>query len=303
MKLTPRWIPLFLLFAGAWAFTAMAEDLAVEQSAPTGPAAASVVPDPSLEAALRAEILSKRDNTDPLTVEDLATISRLVASRLGITSLAGLQHCRGLRLIDLSDNAISDLTPIADLTRLQSVTLAGNQIRDISPLSRLIAIQLLDLSRNQVDTLNAIGKMRNLRTLYVADNRVSSIAPLASLTNITALDLAGNSVSDLSPIAESRGLTTLEISDNQVRSLQPLTGLSGLSMLIMPNNPIESFDPLLRMCVEDARSDRLFAPYLKIYFNFDGEPAKRGHDAIAKLRELGVSLDDYRRPTATKPKP
>ena len=51
----------------------------------------------------------------------------MVGKGKGIKNLEGLQHCKALMLIDLEDNEISDLTPIAELKRLQSVTLAGQQ--------------------------------------------------------------------------------------------------------------------------------------------------------------------------------
>jgi Leucine-rich repeat (LRR) protein len=259
--------------------------------------------DAALEAAVREHVLSKRGNDQPLTPEDVATISRLVAPGRGIRSLAGLEHCRSLMLVDLTDNLISDLAPLAELNRLQSVTLAGNQIRDISPMEGLTAMQLLDFSRNQVENLKAVSKMTNLRALYVADNRLKSIAPLTSLSKIGALDIAGNAIDDLAPVANLTWLTVLEISDNPVRSLAPLTALPNLSMLIMPNNPLDSLDPLVKMCVEDAQADRRLAPYLKLYLNLQSDTAKQWQDSIKTLREAGVSIHDYRRLTTAPTMP
>lgn len=267
---------------------------------PTVPAVASLFPDPKLEAEVRARVFSKRNNTEPLTADDVAEISRIEAPRKGIRDLTGLQHCRSLMLVDFADNEITDLTPLAGLKKLQSVTLAGNHIADISPLSQLTAIQLLDLSRNELANLDALRDMVNMRTLYLADNRLDDIVAVSGLKKIGALDVAGNKIVDLAPLSDWKWLTTLEISDNPVRSLDPLTKLTHLSMLIMPNNPIDSLDPLVKMCVEDAGGDRRFAPYLKVYLDMQSDEAAARQGAIDKLKEVGVSVHDYRRPTPSK---
>ncbi len=257
-------------------------------------------PDPALAAVMRASVLAKRDNSEPLTREDVADISRVEAPRQKIHNLEGLQHCHSLMLVEFTDNVISDLTPLAELTKLQSVSLAGNHIADLSPLAKLTAIQLLDLSGNEVRNLDALRKMTNMRTLYLADNKLDCIAALAKLQKISGLDVAGNRIQDLGPVSGLKRLTTLEISDNSIKSLAPLTELADLSMLIMPNNPIDSLDPIVKMCVEDADANRRFAPYLKIYLNLQSDQASVWQNDIEKLKAVGLSVHDYRRPASPK---
>ncbi|TWU10159.1 Internalin-A precursor [Allorhodopirellula heiligendammensis] len=264
------------------------------------PESGSIFTDPALEAAVRAHVFAKRHGNEPLTVDDVAEISRVVAPQQGIRSLEGLQHCRSLMLVDLAGNEISDLAPLAKLNKLQSVTLAGNRIESIAALEPLTRIQLLDLSGNDVAQLEPIRNMKNMRTLYLADNQLENISAIAELQKISALDLAGNPIVDLSPVSSLGWLTTLEISDCQVRSLSPLGNLTKLAMLIMPNNPIDSLDPILKMCVEDAGSNRRFAPYLKIYLDLQSDKASAWQGAIEKLKAVGVSVHDYRRPTTSK---
>src|SRR6056297_1689440 len=88
---------------------------------PPEPPVVSIFADEALEEAVRKEVFAKRDTDQPITAEDVARISRVVGVDQKITSLEGLQHCHELMLLDLRDNAISDLAPIANLKRLQSV--------------------------------------------------------------------------------------------------------------------------------------------------------------------------------------
>ncbi len=76
-------------------------------------------------------------------------ISQVIGKGKAIKSLEGLQHCKALMKIDLANNEISDLTPIAELKQLQSIDLSGNQIESLAPLTGLIQSQYLQLSKNK----------------------------------------------------------------------------------------------------------------------------------------------------------
>ena len=78
-----------------------------------------------------------------LTKEEMSHLHGLNASGMGITSLEGIQyagHEAGNSIFDFSDNAITDLTPIAELYAahpdafFQTIDLRNNQISDFSAL-------------------------------------------------------------------------------------------------------------------------------------------------------------------------
>jgi internalin A len=72
----------------------------------------------------------------------------------------------------LSQENISDLTPLAWLTNLTYLNLSDNNISDLTPLSELTKLTKLDLSYSNI----------------------SDITPLAGLTNLTELSLQGNPI-------------------------------------------------------------------------------------------------------------
>ena len=280
-----------LVLTGTLALPSTDDEAKPAEEAKQEPAApASVFPDQALEAAVRAEVFAKRHNEEPITAEDVQNISRVVGKKKEIKNLEGLQHCHALMLIDLEDNEIVDLKPIAELKRLQSVTLAGNKIKDLTPIENLKAMQLLDLSRNEVEDLWAVKQMSNLRTLYVADNRLTSLEPLAELSKIWSLDVSRNQLADLTPVGKLKWLTTLQITGNQVESLAPLTELTELDMLLMSNNKVADLGPLVEMCRKDAEGERRFAPYLDVYLG--GNPIADQENVTKTLESLGVNVYD-----------
>ena len=58
--------------------------------------AQDLFPDKALEAAVRREVFEKRYNAEPLTLDDVKSISQVVAKGKGIKSLEGLQNCKAL---------------------------------------------------------------------------------------------------------------------------------------------------------------------------------------------------------------
>ena len=70
---------------------------------------------------------------------------------------AGTNNCqaadsklKSLILLNLSDNQISDVKPLAGLTNLDEIRLSENQISDVKPLAGLTNLKLLILVKNPI---------------------------------------------------------------------------------------------------------------------------------------------------------
>lgn len=278
----------------AWSGRCNAQDAPAQDAAAQEPAPAEVpaklFPDPGLESAVRAEVFAKRYNEEPLTVDDVKNISRVVGVKKGIKSLEGLQHCAALMLIDLSGNEIVDLSPISGLKRLQSITLSKNQITDLKPLEELTAVQLLDIADNKVTQLDALAKMSNLRSLWLANNQVTSLAPLTALTKIWSLDVAGNGLTDIAPVGQLKWLTNLDLDRNKVESLEAIRALKELDLLLVRENQIKDLKTLVEMCQEDAAGEKRFAPYLRLYLKGNPLSDEAQGAQLDQLRQIGVRI-------------
>src|SRR5262245_19826201 len=68
-----------------------------------------LLPDANLEAAVRTQVFEKRNNTQPLTEEDLKKVFILHADEKKIKDLKGLDKCTNLREIRLARNEIVDV--------------------------------------------------------------------------------------------------------------------------------------------------------------------------------------------------
>jgi len=100
----------------------------------------------------------------------LEDIEEFELSSSDINDLDGVQFCINARTIDVSDNRISDLTPLFGLIKLEE----------------------LNLSDNQIGYLDGIGNLINLKSILLSGNCIEDISPLFELQLLEYADLREN---------------------------------------------------------------------------------------------------------------
>jgi len=116
------------------------------------------------------------------------------------------------RYLSLSDNLISDISPLAELTNLGNLSLNKNQIADISPLASLTGLEWLGLSDNAITDISSLAGLTNLRGLGLRNNLIDDISPLNQLQKLESLNVQGNPNITLKQVEElSESLPNCEI--------------------------------------------------------------------------------------------
>jgi Leucine-rich repeat (LRR) protein len=90
-----------------------------------------------------------------------------------IIDLDGIQFCIHARTIDLSDNRITDLSPLIGLKQLEELNLSDNRIEIIDDLNRLPNLKRLFLSNNHIEDISPLFEMDLLDYVELSGNRVS----------------------------------------------------------------------------------------------------------------------------------
>ena len=202
------------------------------------------IPDSNLRAAI-AEALGKSPNT-PITVKEMERLTRLDARGRGIHDLTGLQFATNMRRLVLSENQISDISPIAGLIGLHELFLTIPLVSDISSLKTLKSLARLGLYNTPVSDISPIEDLRSLTHLTLTNTLVSDISALKDLKNLTHLWLYGSPI-NLSPIAGLINLEYLAFEGNKVSDLSPIGGLSSLKYIRTWGNPVSDLSPLVRL--------------------------------------------------------
>ncbi|MYE91678.1 hypothetical protein F4X33_22080, partial [Candidatus Poribacteria bacterium] len=229
------------------------------------------IPDTNLRAAV-AEELGKTPNA-PITVEEMERLRELdVRDNRDIHDLTGLQFATNLGELILGHwggrgNQVSDLSPIAGLTRLRLLFLHNNPISDISllkdlnltrlvlngtlvsdlsPVRSLTKLTELVLDDTLVTDLSPVAGLINLEWIAFSDGegKISDISPLAGLINLRRINTWGNLISDLSPLAGLTKLERVDICGADLSDLTPLAKLPNLEELYLAGNGISNVSSL-----------------------------------------------------------
>ncbi len=209
------------------------------------------IPDANLRAAI-TKALGKAPNAE-ITRAEMETLETLLATYANIRSLEGLQFATNMRVLYLSGNDISDLTPLAGLTEMRLLDLYFNDISDLSPLAGLTRMETLYLPNNDISDLSPLAGLTNIGFLHLSNNEVSDLSPLAGL-DIGSLNLSNNDISDISALAGMNWMQLLVLSNNDIFDISPLAGITYLRELLLSNNDISDISPLAGITrTEDIR--------------------------------------------------
>ncbi|CAH8442768.1 unnamed protein product [Schistosoma haematobium] len=147
-----------------------------------------------------------------------------------------------LRFIMLSNNFITDLSPLTEMSNLQYLKADNNQIISVESLRSLRYLQYLDLSSNKLTTINNLS-FPYLQYLKVNDNAIVSLksetdTKLSSeqLPNLHTLELRGNRLNTLNGIDDMISLKTLYCAENLLRRLEGISSLKSLVCLHLRDN-------------------------------------------------------------------
>ena len=148
----------------------------------------------------------------------------------GIKNLLGLENAVNLEKLDLNENEISDLSPIAKLNKLTKLSLIRNRISDLHPLSELTNLEYLDLYANKIEDISPLAKLTNLKHLDLHNNNdqtgdpvhptisggIKDISVVKNLTKLEMLSLGSNNISDITPIKNLTNIKDLVLGGNHI---------------------------------------------------------------------------------------
>lgn len=185
----------------------------------------------------------------------ISTCSSLKVLKLAHNELLGklderIASLTGLELLDLSCNALTDLTlPLGNMVRLRVIDLSGNALVSL-PFTAMAALPITDLiaSRNRISRVlfpTEVEGLHSLQTLDVSDNMLTALTELPTLVlpELRQLILARNKIGSLPNIAGWDELEMLDASDNQLSCLPDgLPSLSKIKRIYLTGNNIKCLD-------------------------------------------------------------
>ena len=120
--------------------------------------------------AVKRKIYGSKDIELPaILLEDLEDIDM---AEYEIENLDGIDCCKHLINLDLSNNKLTDITELYHLKNLQEIYLANNQIGYIDALGFIKNLRVVDLSHNEINDLTPLFQLPKLEYVNVLGNKI-----------------------------------------------------------------------------------------------------------------------------------
>jgi internalin A len=199
--------------------------------------AASVITDPALAKAVRAEL--ELPAKKELKAVDLKKLESLYPSesKAKITSLQGLEYAVNMESLFLPGQKIKNIKPLSKLKKLTFLAVEENQITDLSPISGLSSLEKLVVDGNMIKSLVPLKNLNKLTDLLASNNQVEDLSPIKKL-KLEWLLLSGNKIQDLTPLKNHPTLEHLYLDDNLIQDIEVLETLPQLQEVSLANNPL-----------------------------------------------------------------
>jgi internalin A len=212
--------------------------------------AASVIRDPALAKAIRAEL--KLSTNKEVTAAHLQKLESLYPqeSKDKITSLQGLEYAVNMQSLFLPGQKIRNITPLSKLKKLTFVAVDGNQIRDLSPLSGLSSLQSLIIDHNKITSLAPLKNLTKLTDLLADNNQIADLSPLQKL-KLKWLTLSNNTIQDLTPLKNHPTLENLYLEGNLIQDIKALETMPKLKEVYLADNPLNKQSEQVIQNLED----------------------------------------------------
>lgn len=222
--------------------------------------------DPNLEATVRVTLNKQMEDLDENILLELDSL-QVMPTPQRIFSLKGLEYCKNLNYIHMGlqnisnisplasltklkvlaldqNRKISDITPIAQLTELEWLNLDSNLLTDISPLKNLVRLKYLNLQLNIIENIDAIRDMKELETLELFRASLVDISSLTDLSNLKQLWIVDSKLVDISNLSNLNNIINLHLAWNKIQNISPLSNMKKLEWVALEKNNISDISSL-----------------------------------------------------------
>ena len=182
--------------------------------------------------------------TGAILSTDLESITNIYAQNRNISNIYGIEFCKYINTLDISENQISDIIPLHHLRDINSLNLNNNKITIIGSIRYLYDLTELTISNNIISNISSISNLTNLRYLNISNNPIVDIEPIGNLDSLIILGLMDLNLFDFYFIRNIANLQTLYLSNTQIINLDLISNITSLKNLIAKNcniTNIESF--------------------------------------------------------------
>ena len=182
-------------------------------------------------------------------VKSLAGLENFTALRaLFIDTMFRIPATQNVAILELSQferSTFSDLRPMADLLGLESLSLPHAAITDLTPIQNLTQIKSLNFNLSEsegavIQSLEPLARMTELESLTINNQKVASLDPISRLSRLRILDVGNNQLTSLQglPVPETGLYEYLAIQLNPISDFSAAKDIPVIQLLLSVENQI-----------------------------------------------------------------
>ncbi len=221
--------------------------------ADTFPAAFIDEPYPCGGTILIADLITANEFTDTkllgcvngLFYPDVRRNTSLICEDADVADLAGIENLVYLETLDIGTNLLADdLSLLAGLTRLEYLDIQNNGLTNMTPLATLVNLETFISENNPFTDISALGNWTKLVALTLHDVEASTFPDLSGHTSLTFMEIFDSKFRDISALADLTAMEDLFLLGLPVTDISPLASMSNLQYLRLRGMPFPSISSL-----------------------------------------------------------
>ncbi|MCL7764811.1 hypothetical protein MPF19_15410 [Polaribacter sp. Z014] len=166
-----------------------------------------------------------------------------------VTTLSGIENFTNLTYLKITNPcdiklSVTDLTPLATLSKLESLELNYSSIDDLTPLVGLTNLKTLKIQRSQITDLSIIKGLKQLIDLDLEESLIEDFSDIKDLTNLTSLSLTSNDLKNnfdfLNTLTNLKKLNLINCDLTTVNTFSNLNSIEEVNLSLNNLNDIKS---------------------------------------------------------------
>ena len=169
--------------------------------------------------------LDNNQITDISAIQNMQSLTDVSFDDNNVANISFLWP-KSVESVSFSNNAIEDISPLAEITALRTIAAIGGEVNLIPDLSKLLNLKLLILNSNQITEFNCDFIPSNIKDISLPNNAISAIPGPCDMTvpKLRELQISSNGLTEINmTLRRARKLRTIDLSSNDLTSLENLT--------------------------------------------------------------------------------
>jgi hypothetical protein len=140
------------------------------------------------------------EEPDAKDLENMIQMKALLGAGAKLDTLEPIRLMKGLQLLELEGNQITDISPLSGLTSLEYLGIYMNKVQSHSPLQHLTKLKYLDFQPIDQNDLESITTLTSLRKIDFNIEGDLDVRFMTNLPNLTKISGCSDTVSEESLI-------------------------------------------------------------------------------------------------------